>query len=149
MKITVYSRGKTQIDADTEYQDPMIREAIDQRGDVAGVIVDYTETERSGITCDDYAIVTGDNGRELWHGWLTGNRDAPPPGEALTGFYPLAHGPAHDGDWLAIAAFAADEGITDPAKAYARWGLSTDRTRDGWRAVADTVLTLSALMGAR
>lgn len=149
MKITVYSRGKTQIDADTEYQDPMIREAIDQRGDVAAVITDYTETERSNISCDDFAIVTGDNGRELWRGWLTGNRDAPPPGEALTGFYPPAHGQAHDSDWLAIAACAAGEGITDPAEAYGRWQVFTDRKRDGWRAVADTVLTLSALMGAQ
>ena len=82
MKIRVYSRGGTDIDADGEYQEPMIREAIDQRGDVASVIVDYTDSERSDISHDEYAVVTGDGGLELWRGWLTGDPAEAPPAEA-------------------------------------------------------------------
>jgi chromosome segregation ATPase len=79
VKIKVFSRGKAVIDADHEYQEPMIREAIDQRAvDVGGVIIDYTDTERSNISYDQYAIVTGDGGLILWQGWLTGGgRPAP------------------------------------------------------------------------
>jgi hypothetical protein len=85
MEIEVWSVGKTKFTADTEYQEPMIREVIDQRGDVAEVIADYTDTERSNISCDDYARVTGDlPGLVLFEGWLTGDRDAPPPASALT-----------------------------------------------------------------
>jgi hypothetical protein len=80
MEIEVWSVGKAKFTADAEYQEPMIREAIDQRGDVAGVIADYTDTERSNIDCDEYVRVTGDlPGLVLFEGWLTGDRDAPPP----------------------------------------------------------------------
>jgi hypothetical protein len=85
MEIEVWSAGKTKFTADTEYQEPMIREAIDQRGDVASVILGYTDSDRNGITYDEYARVTGDlPGLVLFEGWLTGDRDAPPPASALT-----------------------------------------------------------------
>jgi len=75
--IEVWSVGKTKFTADAEYQDPMIREAIDQRGDVAEVIADYTDSERSNISYDEYARVTGDMpGLVLFEGWLTGTPDA-------------------------------------------------------------------------
>ena len=80
MDIEVWSVGSTKFTADPEFQDPMIREAIDQRGDVASVIIDYTDSDRDRITYDEYARVTGDvPGLVLFEGWLTGDRDAPPP----------------------------------------------------------------------
>lgn len=86
MKIKVYSRGETVFNADDKYQEPMIREAIDQRGDVADVITDYTDTERSDISHDHYAVVTGDDeALVLWRGWLTGDPEAPAPAEADDG----------------------------------------------------------------
>lgn len=86
MKIKVFSRGTTDIDADAEYQEPAIREAIeDGCNDVGSQIVDYTDNERSDISHDEYAIVTKDDGTELWRGWLTGNPDAAAPAEAAGG----------------------------------------------------------------
>lgn len=83
MEIEVWSVGKAKFTADPEYQEPMIREAVDQRGDVASVILDYTDNERSDISYDEYARVTGDlPGLVLFEGWLTGDRNAPPPGNA-------------------------------------------------------------------
>lgn len=83
MEIKIWSVGKTKFTADTEYQEPMIREAIDQCGDVASVITDYTDSERVGISHDEYARVTGDvPGLVLFEGWLTGDRGAPPPAPA-------------------------------------------------------------------
>ena len=82
MKITVWSAGKTVIDADGEYQEPAIRDAIDGRIDIVETIVDYTDTERSDVSHDEYAVVTEDDGTELWRGWLTGDPDAAPPAEA-------------------------------------------------------------------
>jgi hypothetical protein len=78
--IEVWSVGKVKFTADPEFQEPMIREAIDQRGDVAGVIIDYTDSDRDRITHDEYARVTGDvPDLVLFEGWLTGDRKAPPP----------------------------------------------------------------------
>jgi hypothetical protein len=86
MDIEVWSVGSTKFAADTKCQEPVIREAIDQRGDVASVIADYTDSERSNISYDEYARVTGDvPGLVLFEGWLTGDRDAPPPAGALAG----------------------------------------------------------------
>lgn len=83
MEIEVWSVGKAKFAADPEFQEPMIREAIDQRGDVASAIVDYTDSERSDISYDEYARVTGDvPGLVLFEGWLTGDRNAPPPSAA-------------------------------------------------------------------
>jgi hypothetical protein len=80
MKIKVIEVGSTLIDADEEYQVPAIRAALDG-GDVADVIIDYTDSERSNISGDEYAIVCEDNGVLLWHGWLTGLDEgtSPPP----------------------------------------------------------------------
>jgi hypothetical protein len=76
MEIEVWSVGKARFTADPEYQEPVIREAIDQRGDVADVILDYTDSERSDISYDEYARVTGDvPGLVLFEGWLTGSPD--------------------------------------------------------------------------
>lgn len=84
MEIEVWSVGKAKFTADTEYQEPVIREAIDQRGDVASVILGHTHSKRSDISHDEYARVTGDvPGLVLFEGWLTGDRDAPPPAEVL------------------------------------------------------------------
>jgi len=82
MKIKIYSRGETDIDADEMYQVPGIREALANGGDVGSEIVDCTDSERSDISHDDYAIVTEDDGTELWRGWLTGDPNAPAPAEA-------------------------------------------------------------------
>jgi len=83
MDIEVWSVGSAKFPADPEYQEPAIREAIDQRGDVASVIIDYTDSERSNISYDEYARVTGDvPGLVLFEGWLTGDRKAPPPAGA-------------------------------------------------------------------
>jgi hypothetical protein len=83
MEIEVWSVGKAKFTADAEYREPMIREAIDQRGDVADVITDYTDSERSDISHDEYARVTGDiPDLVLFEGWLTGDRNAPPPSGA-------------------------------------------------------------------
>ena len=42
MKVKVYSRGETHIDADAEYQEPAIREAIeDGCNDVASAAADF------------------------------------------------------------------------------------------------------------
>lgn len=80
MEITVWSVGRAKFTADPEFQEPVIREAIDQRGDVADVITDYTGSERSDISHDEYARVTGDiPDLVLFEGWLTGDRNAPPP----------------------------------------------------------------------
>lgn len=80
MEIEVWSVGKAKFTADPEFQEPVIREVIDQRGDVADVIIDYTDSERSDISHDEYARVTGDiPGLVLFEGWLTGDRNAPPP----------------------------------------------------------------------
>jgi hypothetical protein len=43
MEIEVWSVGKAKFTADPEFQEPVIREAIDQRGDVADVITDYAD----------------------------------------------------------------------------------------------------------
>lgn len=86
MKIKIYSRGETAIDADIEYQEPGIRMAINDLwagapDRVASAITDCTDTERSDISHDEYAIVTEDDGTELWRGWLSGDQNAPAPGE--------------------------------------------------------------------
>jgi hypothetical protein len=83
LKIKIYSCGETEFDLDAEYQEPAIREAIeDGCNDVPSSIIDYTDNERSNISHDEYAIVTEDDGRELWRGWLTGDPDAAPPAGA-------------------------------------------------------------------
>jgi hypothetical protein len=82
MEIEVWSVGKAKFTADPEFQEPVIREALDTRGDVADVIIDYTDSERSDISHDEYARVTGDDpGLVLFEGWLTGDQDAPSPAE--------------------------------------------------------------------
>jgi len=82
MKIKVYSRGETEFDLDAEYQAPDIRSAITLGEDVADAIIDMTDTERSNISHDEYAIVSDPEGTELWRGWLTGDQDEPAPAEA-------------------------------------------------------------------
>ena len=80
MDIEIWSVGKAKFTADLEFQEPVIREAIDQRGDVASVIIDYTDSDRNDISYDEYARVTGDiPDLVLFEGWLTGDRNAPPP----------------------------------------------------------------------
>ena len=86
MKIMVFEAGSTLIDADGEHQEPAVRAALDAGGDVADVIAEYTDTERSLITTDDYAIACEDDGTLLWRGWLTGDRGAEPPFEARAWF---------------------------------------------------------------
>jgi hypothetical protein len=85
MKIKVYSQGATSIDLDAEYQEPAIREAIeDGCNDVASEIIDYTDTERSNISYEQYAVVTEDDGTEKWRGWLgMGRKNIPAPDVAL------------------------------------------------------------------
>lgn len=83
MKIKVIQVGEMLIDADEEYQEPAIREALAGGGDTASVIVDYTDTDTSNISCDNYAVACEDDGTLLWHGWLTGYRERPAPPQAL------------------------------------------------------------------
>lgn len=67
--------------ADPTYTEPQIRAAIAaghlQAGDA---VADTTDTERSNMDTDDYAIVTEDDGTPLWSGWLwLGATDRPAP----------------------------------------------------------------------
>lgn len=85
MEIHVISKGTTKISPREHQEAAVIREAI-SAGDharIAYVIDDQTDIERSGIRRDDYVTVTGDDGTVLWQGWVTGDRDAPAPAEAL------------------------------------------------------------------
>lgn len=88
MKIKVWSRGETEIDADAEYTEPAIREALNALAagaetepgcDIANTIVNHTDTDKSNISHDEYAIVTEDDGTELWRGWLIGDPEEPAP----------------------------------------------------------------------
>jgi hypothetical protein len=83
MKIRVIEVGSCLIDADTGYQEPAIRAALAGGGDTASVVGDYTDTDRSNISTDDYAIAFEDDGVLLWHGWLSGYRERPAPPQAL------------------------------------------------------------------
>lgn len=83
MKIQVIEIGTTLIDADPEYQEPVVRAALEAGGDVADTIIDYTDSERSNISGDEYAIVHEDDGTVLWQGWLTGDQAAETPVQAL------------------------------------------------------------------
>lgn len=89
MKINVWSRGSTVISADPQYQEPAVREALAGRlsgdaGDdhVAMTVIDWTDSQRSDISHDQYAVISEDDGTELWRGWLSLTQDAPPPAEA-------------------------------------------------------------------
>lgn len=84
MKIKVFEIGTTLIDADPEYQEMAVREALlgGVEGDVADTIIDYTDAERSNISGDEYAIVHEDDGTVLWQGWLTGVVDVTCPPQA-------------------------------------------------------------------
>lgn len=94
MKIKVIEVGSTLIDADTEYQEPVVRAALEAGGDVADTIIDYTDCERSNISGDEYVIVHEDDGTVLWQGWLTGQGDdVPCPPQAAD--YLRALGPAN------------------------------------------------------
>jgi hypothetical protein len=75
VRIRVISTGTTEFEPDPEYAGPaIIREAIeDGCNDVASTIVDWTDTERSNISHDDYVTVTGDDGTQVWEGWLGGD----------------------------------------------------------------------------
>jgi len=86
LKIKVFEVGAALIDADDEYQEPAIRAALEAGGDVADVIADYTDTDRSNISTDDYAVVFEDDGTLLHHGWLSGDRNAEPPPQARRWF---------------------------------------------------------------
>src|ERR1700722_11776820 len=80
MDIEVWSVGKVKFTADPGFQEQVIREVIDQRGDVADAVIDWTGSEWSDISHDEYARVTGDvPGLVLFEGWLTGDRNAPAP----------------------------------------------------------------------
>lgn len=85
MKAKIYAVGETVIDLDAEYQEPDIRAAIeDGDNDVPSVIIDCTDTERSNISHDEYAVVTEDDGTERWRGWLgMGRQNIPAPDAAL------------------------------------------------------------------
>jgi hypothetical protein len=83
VKIQVFEIGSTLIDADAEYQEPDIRQDIRTGADVAGTIIDLTDTERSDISGEEYAIVHEDDGAVLWQGWITGDPAAATPPQAL------------------------------------------------------------------
>jgi hypothetical protein len=106
MDIEVWSVGKAKFAAGTEFQEPMIREALDTGGDVAATLIDCTDSERSDISYDEYARVTGNvPGLILFEGWLTGDRDAPPPAdEAIRLREALADAEYQSGRWVAEAA---------------------------------------------
>ena len=94
MKVKVFEVGSTLIDADPKYQEPAFREGL-SGGFLATAIIDYTDAERSDISCDEYAIAHEDDGTLLWQGWLTGDDDAPAPQQAMDYLAGLAGGP-HD-----------------------------------------------------
>lgn len=83
MKINIHSRGETEFALDGEYQEPAIREAIeDGCNDVASAIIDNTDNERSDISHDEYAVVSEDDGTVVWSGWLDGDQETPAPDAA-------------------------------------------------------------------
>ena len=82
MKIQVWSLGTTSIDLDPQYQVPAICAAIETGAEVGSAIIDYTDSERSDISYDQYAIVTEDDGTLRWHGWLSAYISDDPPAEA-------------------------------------------------------------------
>lgn len=90
MRIHVLSQGKTVIDVDSIYQESFIREAVATRDDgvIRSEITDRTDTERSGITCHDYAVVTEDSGKVLWSGWLTAGMEGLPDGFSGSHLFP-------------------------------------------------------------
>jgi hypothetical protein len=95
VKIHVLSQGETVINADLAYQEPAIRTVINDMTvgsatghDIASTILDCTDTERSGITCHDYAVVTEDSGKVLWSGWLTAGMEGLPDGFSGSHLFP-------------------------------------------------------------
>jgi hypothetical protein len=86
MEIRVWSVGAVTVNADSEHQEPQIREMIEQAtADTIGLgIGDYIDTDVSNISHAQYAEVR-DNGTVTWRGWLTGHPDAPPPPQATGG----------------------------------------------------------------
>jgi hypothetical protein len=83
VKIKVTSRGETEFEPDAGYAGQVIREAIeDGCNDVASAIIDWTGSERSDISHDEYATVTEDDGTPLWSGRLDGGDEPAPDTDA-------------------------------------------------------------------
>ena len=82
MKIQVWSRGATVISADSRHQEPFIREALRHGGDTGSEILECADYNLSDISYDHYAVVSEDDGTELWRGWLTGDPNAAAPDTA-------------------------------------------------------------------
>jgi len=81
MRMRVIALGDKEFDLDGEFAAPAIAAAISGESgeDVRSEVIDYTDTERSDIDRDEYAIVSDASG-VLWQGWLgSGQDDVPPP----------------------------------------------------------------------
>ena len=77
MRVIKY--GDKEFPLDAEYAGPAIREAIeDGCNDVASQVVDWTDTERSGMDPGEFVIVSEDDGTRMWSGWLGGSRKGEP-----------------------------------------------------------------------
>lgn len=100
MKMRVIVQGSEEIDLGADDAAIAILAAISGESgeDVRSEIIDYTDTERSGISCDEYAIVTGDDGTVLWQGWLDSDKDDVPPPVGVQQPEPADDGPG-SGDW--------------------------------------------------
>jgi hypothetical protein len=87
MRIRVIQHGDREFEADAEFAAPAIAGAISGESgeDVRSEIVDYTDTERSDIDRDEYVIVTGHDGTEMWSGWLDASRQDDPPPAGIAG----------------------------------------------------------------
>lgn len=137
MKIKVISRGETEFEADPKHLAPAIREDAEAgkaNGDwevIRQMVSDCTETERSWIDHKQHAMVTEDDGTELWAGWLDGS-DEPAPLD------PIALGQLVK-DWEAAA--SEQDAVADPAAAaaYVRHAVKAMALRDCARQLAETL----------
>ena len=81
MKMRIIQQADVTFDLDAEFAGPAIAAAISGESgeDVRDEIMDYTDTERSDMDPDEYVIISGDDGAQLWAGWLGIDANDPPP----------------------------------------------------------------------
>jgi hypothetical protein len=137
VKMRVIQYGDKTFDLDDEYAGPAIAAAISgESGEgIRSEVIDYTDTERSDIDRDEYAIVTGDDGNVLWQGWLDSDKDdVPPPAGAVQDDddapEPGLIAPELAAVLAAIDKFEAGLGFTAPELTGMRIGELRDRVRD-------------------
>jgi len=152
MKMRVIALGDKEFTLDGEFAAPAIAGAIagESGEDVRSEIIDYTDTERSGMDHDEYAIVTGDDGGVLWQGWLDSGKagDPPPAGVPLP---PVVSGPAQLEVSPGRAAYEASLIVIgeDLDGTPLPWASLPPGHREAWRAAADAAVMLAGITGDR